>query len=160
VLDIPGVSFEVFGISLGHPKTRKDIPKSENLEWDIPKLMNDRCRVSFFVLGYLSLSHSILVLNLPIHFSVMQLVARKPAWLSQMIATFRYPPYTRRSPSTCIFTGAFKFSCPSHAPPVYAKRLGRALQGPGSRPRRPSAPPAQRGVGGGALPSASWWLPR
>jgi hypothetical protein len=36
VLDIPGVSFEVFGISLGYPKSRKDIPKSENLEWDIP----------------------------------------------------------------------------------------------------------------------------
>jgi hypothetical protein len=28
VLDIPGVSFEVFGISLGYPKSRKDIPKS------------------------------------------------------------------------------------------------------------------------------------
>ena len=38
VLDIPGVSFEVFGTSLGYPKSRKDIPKSENLEWDIPKL--------------------------------------------------------------------------------------------------------------------------
>jgi hypothetical protein len=57
---------------LGYPKTRKDIPKSENLEWDIPKLMNDKCRVSFFVLGYLSLSHPILV---PIWFSAMQLVA-------------------------------------------------------------------------------------
>jgi hypothetical protein len=62
VLDIPGISFEVFGISLEkYPKTRKDIPKSEDLEWDIPKLMNDKCRVSFFVLGHLSLSHSILV---------------------------------------------------------------------------------------------------
>jgi hypothetical protein len=39
VLDTPGVSFEVFGISLGYPKSRKDIPNSENLEWDIPKLM-------------------------------------------------------------------------------------------------------------------------
>jgi hypothetical protein len=68
VLDIPGVSFEVFGISLGYPKTRKDIPKSENLEWDIPKPMNDKCRVSFFVLGYLSLSHPILV---PIRFSAV-----------------------------------------------------------------------------------------
>jgi hypothetical protein len=30
VLDIPGVSFEVFGISLGYPKTRKDIIESQN----------------------------------------------------------------------------------------------------------------------------------
>jgi hypothetical protein len=52
MLDIPGVSFEVFGISLGYPKSRKDIPKSENLEWDIPKLMNDKCSASFFVLGH------------------------------------------------------------------------------------------------------------
>jgi hypothetical protein len=89
VLDIPAISFEVFGKSLGYPKTRKDIPKSENLEWDIPKLINDKCRVSFFVLGYLSLSHPILV---PILFS-----ARKPAWLSPKIARFRYPlhkPFT------------------------------------------------------------------
>jgi hypothetical protein len=68
VLDIPGISFEYFGISLGYPKTRKDIrvPKSEILEWDIPKLMSDKSRVSFFVLGYLSLSDPILV---PIRFS-------------------------------------------------------------------------------------------
>jgi hypothetical protein len=87
VLDIPGVSFEVFEISLGHSKTRKDIPKSENLEWDIPKLINDKCSISFFVLGYLSLSHPILV---PIRFSAMQLVARKPAWLSPMNATLPF----------------------------------------------------------------------
>jgi hypothetical protein len=29
VLDIPGVSFKVFRISLGYPKSRKDIPKSK-----------------------------------------------------------------------------------------------------------------------------------
>jgi hypothetical protein len=54
----------------------RDIPRSENLVWDIPKPwpMNDKLRVSFFVLGYLSLSHPILVL---IWFSTMQLVARK-----------------------------------------------------------------------------------
>jgi hypothetical protein len=57
VLDIPGVSFEVFGISLIYPKSRKDVLKSEILEWDIPKPINDKYRVSFFVLGYLSLSH-------------------------------------------------------------------------------------------------------
>jgi hypothetical protein len=56
------------------PNQVSDIPKSENLEWDIPKLMNDKCRVSFYVLGYLSLSNPILV---PILFSAMQLVARK-----------------------------------------------------------------------------------
>jgi hypothetical protein len=77
VLDIPafpGGSFEVFGVSLGYPESRNDIPKSENLECDIPKLMNDKCRVSFFVLGYLSLSHPILVV---IWYSAMQLVAQK-----------------------------------------------------------------------------------
>jgi hypothetical protein len=60
VLDIPGVSFEVFGSQkkkpgIGYSKLREDISKSEYLEWDIPKLMNDRCsqqcRISFFVLG-------------------------------------------------------------------------------------------------------------
>jgi hypothetical protein len=79
---------EVFGISLGYPKTRKDIPKPGNLEWDIPKPMNDKCRVSFFVLGYLSLSHHILV---PIRSSAMQLVTRKPAWLGPKIPIFHYP---------------------------------------------------------------------
>ncbi len=67
--------------------------------------MNDKCRISFFVLGYLSLFHPILV---PIRFSAMQLVARKSC-LAQPndcynAATFHYPPCqcTRRSPSTCI----------------------------------------------------------
>jgi hypothetical protein len=60
-LDIPETSFEVFGISLGYPKfnkpgigypkSMKDILKTENLEWDIPKLMNYKSRVSFFVPG-------------------------------------------------------------------------------------------------------------
>jgi hypothetical protein len=39
-----------------------------------PKLVNDKCRVSFFVLRYLSLSHPILI---TIQFSTMQLVAQK-----------------------------------------------------------------------------------
>jgi hypothetical protein len=75
VLDIPGISFEAFGIFLEYPQKRQDIPKSENLEWDIPKLMNDKCKVFFFVLGYLSLSQPILV---PILFRAM---GCWPAWM-------------------------------------------------------------------------------
>jgi hypothetical protein len=47
VLDISGMSFEVFWISHGYPKTEKsrmgypksmkDVLQTENLEWDIPK---------------------------------------------------------------------------------------------------------------------------
>ena len=98
-----------------YPKSMKDILKTENLEWDIPKLMKDKCRISFFVLGYLSLSHPILV---PILFSAMQLVARKSCLAQPNDCHISLPTVHSRSPSTCIFTRAFKFSCPSHAPPV------------------------------------------
>jgi hypothetical protein len=46
---------------MGYPKLMKDILLSESLEWDIPMLMNDKSKVSFFILRYLSFSHPILV---------------------------------------------------------------------------------------------------
>jgi hypothetical protein len=81
VLDIQGISSEYFGMFLRYPNTRKDIPKQEILEWDIPKLMNDRSRVSFFVLarGYLSLSNPILV---PILFSKSCLAQSNDCYIS------------------------------------------------------------------------------
>jgi hypothetical protein len=46
---------------MGYPKLMQDILLSESLEWDIPMLMNDKSKVSFFILRYLSFSHPILV---------------------------------------------------------------------------------------------------
>jgi hypothetical protein len=126
------------------------------------KLMNDKCRVSFFVLGYLSLSHPILV---PIQISAMQLVSQKSC-LAQ-----RWP-----QPNDCYislptahavlirFTEHLYYKCiqvlqpfPRHA------SLGEAARAdPGRRPAgaRFEAPPPQRptctaGRGVGALLSAS-----
>jgi hypothetical protein len=136
---------------LGYPGSRKDIPKSENLKWDIPKLQGIfrcKCRVSFVVLGYLSLPHPILV-QVPILFSTMQLVARKSCQAQPNDCYILLT--TSSSPSTCILTSVFTFSCPSHTLPV---------QGTAGA-RQPHAPPAQLGgelgsaIGIALTPSAS-----
>jgi hypothetical protein len=86
--DIPRISQirKIRNAMIGYLKSMKEILKSENLEWDIPTIMNDKSRVSFFVLGYLSLSHPILAPKL---FSRMQLVCLKSC-LAQPNVSFRY----------------------------------------------------------------------
>ena len=98
-------------------------PNSENLEWDIPyqgktsrnqktwngisqtwKPMNDKSRVSFFVLGYLSLSHPILVL-IRFRLIIQHNAACRSRFLpgsAQWLLHFA-THCTRRSPRTSIF---------------------------------------------------------
>jgi hypothetical protein len=160
VLDIPRVSFEDFGISQRYPKTRKDIPKSENLEWDIPKLRNGKCRVSFFVLGYLSLSHPILV---PILFSAMQLVARKSCLAQPNDCYISLPtvhtPFAKHN-AAHVYLLVHSSSLTLPTPRLFRRSLEAAEAGPAGA--RFAAPPPPRptctaGRGVGALPSA---LPR